>query len=304
MRRAARVAMVLLLVAATGCRSASTPEPEVIAWRETPVAATIVTLASEGEDVLVGVEADGPGVLRVHDGRPQALQLAPATAYGQRARWLQISSGAAGMVAVGGARGGAHANVRWTAWDAAPGQSRLREREQTFETFGGWDAGSLAGVAQTGGEAVIIGSWAGTTGLDGALWRRRGDRWTRVTPTPAVFASSRTSLVTIEAVAGGTRLVALGDRLALTGERASHPTLWAAPAAGGPWSEQQLPGAGRGRALGCAGERCLVVLQDAEGVFRAGVVGTDSTGSIDKGFSEIPLPRTSADQGCRCRRRP
>lgn len=96
MRRAARVAMVLLLVAATGCRSASTPEPEVIAWRETPVAATIVTLASEGEDVLVGVEADGPGVLRVHDGRPQALQLAPATAYGQRARWLQISSGAAG----------------------------------------------------------------------------------------------------------------------------------------------------------------------------------------------------------------
>ena len=76
------------------------------------------------------------------------------------------------VVALGAAHGGAHANFRWTIWTGTP--AGLVDRPQTFETFGGQEAGSLLAVARDRHGPLIVGTWQGAHGLDGATLARRG----------------------------------------------------------------------------------------------------------------------------------
>ena len=63
------------------------------------------------------------------------------------------------------------------------------DRPQTFETFGGQEAGSLLAVVRDRVGPLIVGTWQGAHGLDGALWRADGDRWVRQ-PTPTALANT------------------------------------------------------------------------------------------------------------------
>ena len=153
-------ALVLVLVL-----SACTPAPEQPAQRpEAPAALagwdTVhlpgdlipATVASVGGDVLVGGFV-GSGAERApalargsaDDTSPawQPVSLRPSTPYGKVASLVSLAGDGRSIVAVGAAHGGAHANFRWTIWTGTP--AGVVDRPQTFETFGGQEAGTAAG---------------------------------------------------------------------------------------------------------------------------------------------------------------
>ena len=154
------------------------------------------TVGSVGGDVLVagsvGAGADrAPALARgsADDSSPdwQPVPLQPTTPYGKVASLVSLTGDGRSVIALGAAHGGAHANFRWTVWDGTP--AGLVDRPQGFETFGGQEAGSLLGVVRDGNGPLIVGTWAGAHGLDGALWRTEGHRWIRQ-PTPAALANT------------------------------------------------------------------------------------------------------------------
>lgn len=269
--RGGRWVALVLIGAATACVPRAPEQPPTdpgrsMAWQAVALdGSEIVTLTPGAEgSLLVGTRrADrAPEVLAVSaTGAWTPVEVVPGSGYGQTARWMQISSGRAGVVAVGADRGGAHGNPRWSVWrgelDGEP--ARIREQEQTFETFGGWEAGGLVGVAQLGADPVVVGSWQGMAGFDIAVWRAHDARWVR-DPTPSALSSDRHRLRSAVAVsATARRLVIAGDELDLD-ERTSHPTVWTSDAAAGPWRPRRLPADGRVRGLGCSPQHCVVVV--------------------------------------------
>lgn len=121
------------------------------------------------------------------DASPSPIPLTAATPYGKVADLVSLTGAGNAVVALGAAHGGAHANFRWTIWSGTT--ARLRDRPQTFETFGGWEAGTLLGVATDARGPMIVGTWQGEHGLDGAVWRADGERWVRQ-PTAPVLANT------------------------------------------------------------------------------------------------------------------
>ena len=193
-RRWAPVAVGLVLVLA-----ACTPAPEQPARRPEAPAALVgwdtvhlpgdlipATLASVGGDVLVGGFV-GSGAERApalargsaDDTSPawQPVSLRPSTPYGKVASLVSLAGDGRSIVAVGAAHGGAHANSRWTIWTGTP--AGVVDRPQTFETFGGQEAGTVLAVTQDRQGPLIVGTWQGDHGLDGAIWRPSGERWLR-----------------------------------------------------------------------------------------------------------------------------
>ena len=134
-----------------------------------------------GDDVLVGgfVGADTertPALARgsAGDSSPawQPVPLATATPYGKVAALTSLATGDGSVTALGAAHGGAHANFRWTVWTGTP--AGLVDRPQTFETFGGQEAGSLLAVVRDRVGPLIVGTWQGARGPGRcALARRR-----------------------------------------------------------------------------------------------------------------------------------
>ena len=123
---------------------------------------------------------------------PSRVRLVPATPYGQVAELTSVATHEEAIVALGAAHGGAHANVRWTVWTGT--RAGLVDRPQTFETFGGWNAGTLLGAAVDGRGPLVIGTWQGAHGLDGAVWRADGERWVR-RPSPPTLRNTATRQV-------------------------------------------------------------------------------------------------------------
>lgn len=115
------------------------------------------------------------------------VPVTPATPYGKVADLVSLTGDTSSVVALGAAHGGAHANFRWTIWTGP--LDRLTDRLQTFETFGGWEAGTLLGVATDTVGPLVVGTWQGEHGLDGAVWRADGERWVRE-PTPDALANT------------------------------------------------------------------------------------------------------------------
>ena len=202
---AARAAVAVALLVLSACTPA--PEqpargpdvPTVLAGWDTvhlPGDLSPATVASVGGEVLIGGFV-GSGAERTTalargsavDSAPvwSPVTLRPSTPYGKVASLVSLAGDGRSIVAIGAAHGGAHANFRWTVWTGTP--AGLVDRPQTFETFGGQEAGSLLGVTWDRGGPLIVGTWQGAHGLDGALWRADGDRWVRQ-PTPTALANT------------------------------------------------------------------------------------------------------------------
>lgn len=196
------IALALALSACTLSpeQPAQQPGPPVVltGWEtlDLPGGLLPATVATVGGDVLVGGSVDAgaeraPALVRgtADDGSPdwQPVPLQPSTPYGKVASLVSLAGDDRSVTALGAAHGGAHANFRWTVWTGAP--AGLVDRPQTFETFGGQQAGSLLAVVRDGVGPLIVGTWQGAHGLDGALWRSDGQRWIRQ-PTPAALANT------------------------------------------------------------------------------------------------------------------
>jgi hypothetical protein len=270
MKRVLAVLLALVGALLPGCAASAGPT-----WREVPLPAgvRVAALVADASGLVVGTARPDarPGLLRVTPDATAAIDVVPTSPYAASAAWLQLASGPAGLSAVGGARGGAHGNVRWTVWRSATvgGREALSEEPQPFEAFGGEDAGALTGIADAGGGPLVVGSWRGAVGLDVALWQPAGDAWARWTP-PGLASDAATirSAAAIAVGAGG--YVIVGNEIALTAPAAQSPMAWTARAASGPWVATRLPGgAGRASAVGCSSDARPVVGQTPDDRARA-----------------------------------
>ncbi|HEY5978702.1 MAG TPA: hypothetical protein VIT41_03620 [Microlunatus sp.] len=154
------------------------------------------TVQVDGDELLVGGStgddaARSPALVRRSTAEPasvwRTVPLTPATPYGERAALVSVTGDGGSIVALGMAHGGAHANFRWTIWTGT--SAGVVDRPQTFETFGGQEAGGLLAVAHDDRGPLIVGTWQGAHGLDGAIWRTQSERWVRQ-PTPASLVST------------------------------------------------------------------------------------------------------------------
>lgn len=216
------------------------------------------TLTTVG-DVLVAGTTTGsgePGLEVFAAGTWTSRPVRPTTPYGRVAQWLSIVGNRdGGLVAIGGARGGAHANVRWTVWRGNV-NGGLTEAEQTFDTFGGWGAGDQVGPVVTGAGPLLVGSWASATaGLDLAVWLPQGDRWLRQPSDGTSLASTPTALMSARSVAAwGDGALVLGSVLNLAdGPIRTRPVLWRSTSGNSGWTRIDLPDAGQaGEAVSAA----------------------------------------------------
>lgn len=256
-----RLLSVLLVLVVVGCGA-----PEKPPFAKVDLPATPVVLTATGDELLIGVRRDGqpvvPGLLRYKDGAITEVAVRGASPYGFLAKWYAIDADGGRVLAVGGERGGAHANVRWSVWTGTVDE--LTEKPQGFSTFGGWGAGELMGAVLTKAGPVIIGSWqSAQAGLDIAAWTADGDTWTRNSSTGTVLESSRSKLSFPVAVSGlGQGVLVAGMQLiSEPGNNRQVPVVWRSTAGNTGWTSAELPEAGRtgvAMAARCWGEECAV----------------------------------------------
>lgn len=230
-----------------------------------------VTLTAYPGGVLVGTQNRAnaaPGLLRLAPPGTSVTRVSvrPASPYAAQGTWLSIAAEDDGrLVAVAGARGGAHSNVRWSVWrgDVAAG---LAEQEQPFSTFGGWGAGEQLGVLTPDTGPLLLGSWESRgAGLDADIWLPEGPRWVRQDPTGSALASTTTELVGPRSgAASGATAVVVGSLVTLTDGVRQQPALWQSTSGNTGWSRRTLPTTGRtgeAVAVGCheSSPGCLVV---------------------------------------------
>ncbi|MGL4744387.1 MAG: hypothetical protein ACRCXL_08370, partial [Dermatophilaceae bacterium] len=204
---------------------------------------------------------------------------APVSPTAFEAKWFQLDLTAKGQItAVAGAPAGAHSNTRWSTWTGTA--DGVRELTQPFQTFGGWGAGEVNGYLRTPGGEAIIGSWEGSTGLDIAVWRFAGERWTR-TPTAAGSALASTT----QQLAGARRAAPRGAGAIASGSVTElrpgsvrlRPAVWLTDSLDAPWRRVDLPSSAAfadAHAAGCSSDRCTVVGQ-ADGRLVAWLVAAD-----------------------------
>lgn len=242
-----------------------------MAWRsvELPLGALPVTLTAYRDGVLVGTQertTAAPGLLRLDGASTVAVPVHPVTPYAKQATWLSIAMDEAGrLVAVAGARGGAHSNVRWSVWrgDSTTG---LSEQEQPFSTFGGWGAGEQLGVLMPSTGPLLLGSWESRgAGLDADIWVPDGSAWIRQDPTGSVLASTATELAGPRSgTAVGAGAVVVGSLVTLGDGVRQQPAVWQSTRGNSGWRRATLPMTGRtgeAAAVGCHDRAagCVVV---------------------------------------------
>lgn len=209
-RTKAALALVLALSACSPPAEQPVPDPDapvtLAGWKTARLPDGLIpaTVAAIGDEVVVGgfVGSDGsdgsdperrPALARgsAGDDDPawQLITLQPSTPYGKVASLVSVAGDEStpSLTALGAAHGGAHANFRWTIWTGTT--TGLVDRQQTFETFGGQEAGSLLAVVRDRVGPLVVGTWQGEHGLDGVLWRAEGDSWVRQ-PKPVALANT------------------------------------------------------------------------------------------------------------------
>ncbi|MEI2731206.1 MAG: hypothetical protein V9G08_04230 [Dermatophilaceae bacterium] len=269
MRSRARWAAAAVIAALTG--ACTTPLAEATSWSAVPLpdGAVAVTVTAYEADLLVGTHSSAdppaPGLLRRQGQSWQPLPVRPTSGYARQATWLSIQAEADGsLVAVGGARGGAHSNVRWTVWRGAPGDG-LTEEPQAFEVFGGWGAGDQLAVVATASGPMLVGSWqSAQSGLDVAVWLARGQAWVRQ-PAAGTARESRPDLIAgpRSATDDGAGAVVVGSVLALrAGSVLQTPAVWTSERGDTGWRRIDLPSggqAGEAASATCTVGSCAVV---------------------------------------------
>lgn len=244
------LAVVLVLTASPAC-SAGSGEPQVLEdWHSIalPEEMSASTLLSTGTSVLIGGsvpagDARRPALARLPvDGTDVGpVPLTPATPYGKVADLVSLTGTDRSVTALGAAHGGAHANFRWTIWTGTA--DGVTDRPQTFETFGGWEAGTLLGLAADDDGPLIVGTWQGAAGADGAVWRPEGRRWVRQPTDPAFTTTPDRQLGPrgVDQGAGGTVLVS-GSVIDLRDGVHQRAAYW--QDRGGSWTVTDLPDPG------------------------------------------------------------
>jgi hypothetical protein len=261
-----RAHTIVLLAAAAlvmaGC-APPVPGPVRFAAVALPAGTRPEVLAAAGDALLVGVARDGaatrPGLLRLGPDRTVAeVPVQAATGYGHTATWYALAADAGRVLAVGGDRGGAHGNVRWTVWTGT--RTGVTERPQTFATFGGWGAGDLVGAVLTPSTPMLVGHWqSDAAGLDVAVWTPAGDTWHRRGSTGTALANTPAHLGFARSATGH------GDGALIVGWRAEAgrqvPTVWRSTRGAEGWSATVLPEPGAGGAAisaRCGASGCVV----------------------------------------------
>ena len=232
---------VVLFVAGCGADEPTGPAFTRVAL---PDGAVAEALTAFGDGLLIGVRQDDrPGlVLLDADGTFSEIPVRGVSGYGREANWYSIATDGPRILAIGGKRGGAHGNVRWSVWTGDA--SGLTEQEQVFSTFGGLGAGDLIDAVIGPSTAALVGTWSsGSAGLDAAVWTASGDVWTRQPSAGTPLESTRGSLkfpMAATALADGA-LVA-GWQFADGGRQI--PTVWRSSAGVAGWTMSPLPDAG------------------------------------------------------------
>ena len=222
------VVLVVLLVA--GCGAAPPPAPPRTPFTqvELPPGAAPVRITAMGDELVVAVSVDGePGVVRHRDGENTEVPLTPATGYGAEALWYSLAArktgGAAEIIAVGGKRGGAHGNVRWSVWRTTG--NGMAEQPQAFSTFGGLGAGDLIDAVLPEGGPLLVGTWQSRgAGLDPSVWTTDGTTWIRRSSTGTPLESTRAALkYPMAATSNGAEAVVAGWQLV---DGRQQPVVW------------------------------------------------------------------------------
>lgn len=243
--------MVLMSALLGGCTADRAAGWTAIGPAEAGSVGSVLTLTAAGDSLVAGMASGNPELVpevRVWSGDTwRELPVAPSSPYAKLALWQSIVAGSDGsLVAVGGARGGAHANVRWTVWTGTL-TSGLTEQEQTFETFGGWGAGDQIGPVLTGAGPVLVGSWdSARTGLDLDVWLPQGQRWMRQSSAGTALESTPEAMVSGRAVTPwGAGALISGSVLRLGGDAVHQtPAVWRSTSGGTGWTRVDLPGGG------------------------------------------------------------
>ncbi len=267
MRRLVAAALVLACLAAcTDAKESGRP----VNWTKVDVGAEPVVLTEHGDQVLVGLRHRGAKVvpeLLLLDG-DQRKQIAvkpnPASPYAFEAIWYSIAYDGKQLLALGGAAGGAHSNVRWTVWTGSV-QTGLVEHPQEFNTFGGQTAGALYSAVITPSGRALLGSWGGVeTGNDAAVWLPESDaKWVRQNPAKTALQSTPSLLV------GPSFGTTLADSIVIVGSQvrlapnvvAQEAAVWRSTKLNQGWSAIALPDPGnRSQAVtaSCTPSGCLV----------------------------------------------
>ena len=302
LRRTARTAAALAAAAlvVAGCTTA-------VPWRpvELPAGFLPASLAAAGDGLLVGGHSStGPGLVRVTGVTAgTSFSLEPREPAATDADLIWVTADGDDVYAVGRWFGGAHSNPRLTMWDGTASSNQLTHRPQEFFTFGGHDAGNLLGIEVLGGRALAFGLRTGTTGIEGVVWTRAGQTWTRHVDLDPSLVSSPDRVVGFTALGRlGDRLVVAGDELGLAGGLNQQPSVWVGTPEG-PWTQKLLPiPAELAPVAGQLSRATSVACDDAAGCWVTGwvrgrpvvwAVGIAAEGEVTVGQAAV-LPGTPA----------
>ena len=228
------------------------------------------SMTAAGPEVLVGAAAPStprsPRLVSVSTDRTIPIRLHATSPYAEVATLVSLAADEAHRYALGAVRDGAHSNVRWSVWS---GTARtLSEQPQGFNTFGGLEAGDLVGLVSTPVTPVIVGTWAGRHGLDGAVWTPLGERWVRHRSAGSPLASTAQRQVSPRAGAAqaGSVIIAgsvvdLGDGVRQRAAVWSGSVSRESTARADRWALSLLPESGsrsEARAVSCGADTCWV----------------------------------------------
>jgi hypothetical protein len=244
-----RVVAAVLAVALAGCGASAPEGPAPVSFTKVdlPAGTSPVVLSAAGDALLIGTRREGQDVVpsllrRSADGAVSDIPLTAATPYGRLARWYSLAVDGDRVVAIGGERGGAHGNVRWSAWTGS--LTGISEKQQGFSVFGGWGAGELNDAVWTPSGPLLVGSWQSLrVGSDVAVWTADGDTWVRQSSAGTALENTPESLgFPIAATTTGPGALVAGWRLA--GGR-QEPAVWRSAAGNTGWTSAALPDSGR-----------------------------------------------------------
>jgi hypothetical protein len=251
--------VVALMMAAVGsCGVGGVNEPVAVPFTavDLPAGARPVTLSQAGDALLIGVRRDGqpvvPGLLRRGpDGVVTDIAVHAVTPYGLLATWHSIASDGQRILAIGGERGGAHGNVRWSVWTGSTeGTAGITEQRQGFSTFGGYGAGELIDAVLTPVGGALIGSWeSAQVGYDIAVWTANGadgEVWTRQSSAGTALESDHHVLgFPMAATMLGRGILIAGWQLPLGAGGHQQPVVWRSTFGNTGWTKSPLPDVGQ-----------------------------------------------------------
>ena len=318
MSRRVRLILVLVsLVVVTACTPAAGPATEsarALDWSavELPDDLGPSALTVAGEALLVGGRSrtggERPGLATVAaDGTVTPVALEPHSPYAKIADLASLASDGRTVYALGMAHGGAHSNVRWTTWQGSP-TGGLVEYPQSFDTFGGWEAGGLLDVVSTSDGPVIAGTWSSTdgTGLDAAVWRLDGKLWKRQDSAGSPLANTREVQVAPRAAgANGRTVIIMGSVITFPDGVQQSAAVWTRSGPTGSWELVRLPEPGRtSEALSVACAETCWAAGHADGQVALWRLPADSAAARESGLPAQPVdrdgsggPRTIVFQG-------